>query len=61
MELLKKSFSSNQVFQGSNPYPGCVQKELRFFLLHMGEANLDLNSKTQVISPILSTVSNVSS
>lgn len=62
MELMGKTFSSNQGSEGSNPYPECIQKESRVsFLLHPGEVKLDRYSKTPITSPILSPVRSISS
>lgn len=62
MLLLEQSLYHKGLSQGVKSLSGmCAEGAQILFLLHLGRVNLDVYSRTQVTSPILSTVCSISS
>lgn len=62
MLLLKQSLYHRGLSQGVKSSSGMsAGDQVLSFLLHLGKANLDVYSKTQVTSPILSIVCSICS
>lgn len=63
MLLLEQSLYHKRLSQGVKSLSGvCAEgAQILSFLLHLGKVNLNVYSKTQATSPILSTVCSISS